>query len=266
MTKKKEYVLILGVSSGFGKAIATAYASEGYDVYGVHLDLGAAKAKVDEFRTSIEKSYGINAMFFNGNAADDGKRNEVINHIHKEESKHKMRAMIHSMAFGALKPFIAKDKNDMLSKKQVEMTMDVMANSLVYWAQDCFTANMFAENSKIFAMTSIGSTRATVSYGAVSAAKAALESYIRQLAVELGPYKISSNAILAGVTDTPAARKIPGFESMFARTKDYNPFKENTTPELVAKAVLMLTSPDYYFINGQTIAVDGGENILNFAE
>jgi len=266
MTKKKEYVLILGVSSGFGKAIATTYANEGYDIYGVHLDLGSAKAKVDEFRANLEKTYGINAVFFNGNAADDEKRNEVIKHIQKNESKHKMRTMVHSMAFGALKPFIAKEKDDMLSKKQIEMTMDVMANSLVYWAQDCFIANMFAENAKIFAMTSIGSTRATISYGAVSAAKSALESYIRQLAVELGPYKISSNAILAGVTDTPAARKIPGFESMFERTRNYNPFKENTTPELVAKAILMLTSPNYYFINGQTIAIDGGENIINFAE
>lgn len=266
MSKKNEYVLILGVSSGFGKAIATMYANEGYDIYGVHLDLGKAATIVEDFRTELVSKYEVKVTFFNGNAASDDKRKEVIAHITNSEKKHKMRSMIHSMAFGSLKPFICNDHKEMLTKKQIEMTMDVMANSLVYWAQDCFVANMFAENSKIFAMTSIGSTRATVSYGAVSAAKAALESYIRQLAVELGPSKVSANAILAGVTDTPAARKIPRFESMLERTKNYNPFKHNTTPELVAKAVKMLTSPDYYFINGQTIAVDGGENILNFAE
>ena len=266
MSKKNEYVLILGASSGFGKAITTMYANEGYDIYGVHLDLGKSAIAVNEFCEELTKKYGVKVTFFNGNAAADDKREEVIAHISKTESKHKMRALIHSMAFGSLKPFISKDHNEMLTKKQVEMTMDVMANSLIYWSQDCFIANMFAENSKIFAMTSIGSTRATVSYGAVSAAKAALESYIRQLAVELGPSKVSANAILAGVTDTPAARKIPRFESMLERTKNYNPYKHNTTPELVAKAVQMLTSPDYYFINGQTIAVDGGENILNFAE
>ena len=266
MTRKKEYVLILGASSGFGRAIATAYANEGYDIYGIHLDLGSAATKVNEFRQELEKKYGIKAVFFNGNGAADDKREEVITHIKKEEPKHKMRALVHTMAFGALKPFIAKDHNEMLTKKQIEMTMDVMANSLIYWAQDCFKANMFAENSKIFAMTSIGSTRAMVSYGAVSAAKAALEAYIRQLAVELGPSKVSSIAILAGVTDTPAARKIPRFESMLERTRSYNPYQHNTTPELVAEAVIMLTSPNYYFINGQTIAVDGGENILNFAE
>ena len=125
---------------------------------------------------------------------------------------------------------------------------------------------MFAQNSKVFAMTSIGSSRAMVSYGAVSSAKAALESYIRQLGVELGPFGVSCNAILAGVTDTPAARKIPKFESMITRCKDYNPYKHNTTAELVADAVMLLSSEDYYFINGQTIAVDGGENVINFAE
>lgn len=262
--KKNEYVLILGVSSGFGKAIATAFAKEGYDIYGVHLDMGSAKQKVEELRLELE-NIGVKATFFNANAADDDKRDEIIAHITKNAPEHKMRVLVHSMAFGALKPFIA-EGDEMMSKKQLIMTMDVMANSLVYWAQDTFMAKMFATNSKIFAMTSIGSTRVTVSYGAVSAAKAALESYIRQLAVELGPHKISANAILAGVTDTPAARKIPGFESMLKRTCDYNPFRQNTTPELVAQAILMFSNPEYYFINGQTLAVDGGENILNFAE
>ncbi len=265
MDKKNEYVLILGVSSGFGKATAAAFAKKGYDIYGVHLDMGAAKQKVDDFRKELENN-GIRATFFNANAADDEKRAEIIKYISDNESSNKMRMFMHSMAFGALKPFISQDKAEMMTKKQVEMTMDVMANSLVYWSQDIFRANLFAENSKIFAMTSIGSTRATISYGAVSAAKAALESYVRQLAVELGPYKVSTNAILAGVTDTPAARKIPGFESMLQRTRDYNPYKQNTTPELVANAMLMLSNPNYYFINGQTLAVDGGENILNFAE
>ncbi|MCL2039846.1 MAG: SDR family oxidoreductase [Bacteroidetes bacterium] len=266
MSKNNEYVLILGASSGFGKAITNMYAAEGYNIYGVHLDLGKNATATNDFKEELVNKYNVKINFFNVNAAADDKRKEIVAHITNAEQKHKMRALIHSMAFGTLKPFITSDHNEMLTKKQIEMTMDVMANSLIYWSQDCFVADMFAENSKIFAMTSIGSTRATVSYGAVSAAKAALESYIRQLAVELGPYKVSANSILAGVTDTPAARKIPRFESMLERTKSYNPYKHNTTPELVANAVKMLTSPDYYFINGQTIAVDGGENILNFAE
>ena len=59
-------------------------------------------------------------------------------------------------------------------------------------------------------MTSSGGHTAIPFYGAVSAAKAALESHCRQLAVELGPINVGVNAIMAGVTDTPALRKIPG--------------------------------------------------------
>ena len=94
--------------------------------------------------------------------------------------------MLHSLAFGTLKPFLALDPAEAISQKNMEMTLSVMANSLVYWSQDVFRAGMFGEGSKIYAMTSEGSTRVIASYGAVSAAKAALESHCRQLAMEFG--------------------------------------------------------------------------------
>ena len=65
--------------------------------------------------------------------------------------------------------------------------MDVMANSLVYWTQDLFFANLLSPGGRIFAMTSAGDHIVWPAYGAVSAAKCALESYVRQLAVELAP-------------------------------------------------------------------------------
>src|SRR5215468_6485349 len=94
------------------------------------------------------------------------------------------------------------------------MTLDVMGHSLVYWTQDLVARNLFEEGGRIYAMTSTGSGRVWATYGAVSAAKAALESHIRQLAFELAPHGIAANAILAGVTDTPALRKIPGNENL----------------------------------------------------
>ncbi|MFP4369140.1 MAG: enoyl-ACP reductase [Candidatus Kapaibacterium sp.] len=261
------YTLILGVSSGFGKAISREFAKKGYNIYGVHLDMGSNRARAEEFRQELE-SYGVKAIFFNVNAADDKKRAEIIEEIKKnaKNSNHVLRVLVHSLAFGAIKPFFSEDPDNMVSKPQIEMTMDVMANSLIYWVQDLFNAKLLAENSRIFGLTSIGSQRAMINYGAISAAKAALESYIRQIAVELAPYKITANAILAGLTDTPAARKIPGFDKMLAHAKDHNPFDRNTVPEDVAKAISMLADEDFYWITGQTLGVDGGENILNFIE
>jgi NAD(P)-dependent dehydrogenase (short-subunit alcohol dehydrogenase family) len=262
------WAIVLGVSSGFGKEVALELAKSGYNIYGVHLDTGPAREKAEQFRQTLE-TIGVTAKFFNANAADDTKRAQIIEEINKDrqaDPHHVLRVVIHSLAFGAIGPFFDEDTSKMLKKKQIEMTMDVMANSLIYWVQDLFIAKLLAENSRIFAMTSIGSERAILSYGAVSAAKAALEAYCRQIAVELAPYKITANAIMAGLTDTPAAAKIPGFEKMLRHAREHNPFQRNTVPQDVAKAISLLVDEKFYWITGATIKVDGGESILNFIE
>ena len=134
-----------------------------------------------------------------------------------------MRVLMHSLAFGTLLPVIGETAKETLSQKQMEMTVDVMANSLIYWAQDLVAHDLLRKGSRIFAMTSSGSTRVIKSYGAVSAAKAALEAHIRQLAFELAPLGVTANAIRAGVTDTPALRRIPEGVNLLERVKDEQP-------------------------------------------
>jgi hypothetical protein len=103
---------------------------------------------------------------------------------------------------------------------------------------------------RIFAMTSSGGSRALPFYGSVSAAKAALESHIRQLAVELAPRGVTANAIRAGVTATPAAQKIPGYASLEAEARRRNPSGRLTTPEDVARAIVVLSHPDSAWVTG----------------
>jgi enoyl-[acyl-carrier-protein] reductase (NADH) len=264
MTTKKQYALVLGASSGFGESICKELASKGINIYGVHMDMGAGKKKAEEIRDAVS-AMGVDVKFFNTNAADDKKRADVIASI-KEDLEAKgaeLKVLVHSLAFGSMTYFFSEDHDKMITRKQIEMTLDVMANSIVYWTQDLFKEKLLVENFRIFALTSIGSTRVMENYGAVSAAKCALESYIRQFAVELAPYKVTANALLAGVTDTPAARKIPGFETMIDRAKELNPFVRNTHTIDIAKAISMLISEDSYWITGQTIYVDGGEGIIN---
>ena len=99
-------------------------------------------------------------------------------------------------------------------------------------------------------------------YGAVSAAKAALESHCRQLALELAPQNISVNAIRAGVTDTPALRKIPGFDKMISIATERNPGHRLTTPQDVASLIGCLLSNDSRWMTGNVLGVDGGEDIV----
>jgi NAD(P)-dependent dehydrogenase (short-subunit alcohol dehydrogenase family) len=92
-------------------------------------------------------------------------------------------------------------------------------------------------------------------------AKAALEAAIRQLALELAPLEVSANALCAGVTDTPALRKIPGHEGLLDRARGRNPHARLTTPEDVAGAIVALAQPGAGWITGNVIRVDGGEGI-----
>jgi enoyl-[acyl-carrier protein] reductase III len=264
---RERWALILGASSGMGEATAIALAEAGYNIAGIHLDFRAALTHVEEVRRRIEAA-GRQALFINMNAADDEKRADAIARLkttfdERASSQPYVRILMHSLAFGTLLPFVADDPKGAVNRKQLEMTLDVMANSLVYWTQDLLRAGLFGQGSRIYAMTSEGSTRVVPTYGAVSAAKSALESHCRQLAMELAKRGtgISVNAIRAGVTVTPALMKIPEHDSIIEASVRRNPSGRMTTPQDVARAIVALSGDGLGFVTGNVIGVDGGEYI-----
>jgi NAD(P)-dependent dehydrogenase (short-subunit alcohol dehydrogenase family) len=264
------WALVLGASSGFGAATAKAWAGAGFGVIGVHMDLRGSMALANETREAIEAT-GAPVVFHNVNAADDEKRAAVITSIGGLFDERRaageqpfIAAFLHSLAFGATLPFVTRrEGRKELSRKQMEMTLDVMAHSLVYWVRDLYHAGLLGRGSRLYAMTSEGSILAVPTYGAVSAAKAALEAHIRQLALELAPAGITANAIRAGVTDTPALRRIPGWEQLAEAAMTRNPNGRMGRPEDVADALVALASPATHWITGNVIGVDGGEVVAN---
>lgn len=258
-TATPRWALVLGASSGFGEACVRALSRAGYDIAGVHLDRKAGIAHVEEVKAAIVAA-GRRALFFNVNAADDQKRQEVLDSLATEmrQGGGTLAVLMHSLAFGTLKPYVA---DDALSRANVEMTLDVMAHSLVYWTQDVVRRGLIGSGGRIFSMTSSGSTRVIPSYGAVSAAKCALESHTRQLAMELAPKAITVNALRGGVTRTPASEKIPGSAQLFEQAVRRNPHGRLTAPADVANAVVALCHPGADWITGNVINVDGGEEI-----
>ncbi len=261
---KDRWALILGASSGFGAATARALARAGMNIFGVHLDTRATLDRARQVVADIEAA-GQKAVFFNTNAADARKRAKVLDKVEATlaEEEHKaIHFVLHSLAFGTLLPFIADDPEGAVTEAQMEMTLRVMAHSLVYWVQDLVRRNLLVRGSRVYALSSEGSVRVTVPYGAVSAAKAALESHVRQLALELGPRGIAVNALRPGVTDTPALRAIPGHERWIEEAKRRNPGGRLTTPEDVATTLVALADPEVTWISGAVIPVDGGESIV----
>jgi len=259
------WAVVLGASSGFGEATSLALARAGMHIFGIHLDRKATLANAERIAGEIQ-GMGREARFFNINAADEEKRREALDQMEKilkergEEGA--VKVLLHSLAFGTLKPFVAPNPAEAINKAQMDMTMDVMAHSLVYWVQDLVWRGLMREGGKVFAMTSSGGQRVWPTYGTVSAAKAALESHVRQLALELAPMGMAVNAVRAGVTDTPALRKIPGHEKMIEVASARNPFHRLTTCADVAAGIAVLSQPGTDWMTGNVIGLDGGEDIV----
>jgi len=255
-----EWGVVLGASSGFGAATARALGRHGMSIVGVHLDRKATLPLAIAVEADV-KAAGAQAQFFNVNAADPDKRSQVCDRVRELTGGKPVRVLLHSLAFGTLRPFVSDDRAQQTTRLQLEMTLDVMAHSLVYWVQELHGRGLLGEGSRVFAMTSSGGTRVMPAYGSVSAAKAALESHVRQLALELGAARITVNAIRAGVTDTPASRKIPAAELLFQEAARRNPGCRLTVPEDVAGAIVALSLPGAGWISGNVIGVDGGEDV-----
>jgi enoyl-[acyl-carrier protein] reductase III len=256
------WALVIGASSGIGRASALKLAADGYDILGVHLDRRAAMPRLAALRDEIERM-GRRVVLFNSNIAQQHNRNSVLDQIMQTlnaggarfESVH---VLVHSVAFGVTKPLVGQGS---ASEDDLTVTCAVMGHELVHWVRGLLERELLASPGRVLSMTSEGDRRAWRSYGPVSAAKCILESHTRQLAVELAERNITVNCILAGVTDTPALRVIPGNEELAAASVRRNPHGRLTTPEDVADVVSLLCDPRAAWITGSIISCDGGESI-----
>jgi NAD(P)-dependent dehydrogenase (short-subunit alcohol dehydrogenase family) len=148
-----------------------------------------------------------------------------------------------------------------LDEEDLARTIHSMGTSLLGWAQDLLRRGLFAEDARVFGLTSEGNQVAWKGYAAVAAAKVALESIARAIAVEMAPHGVRANVIQAGITDTPALRLIPGSDHLKAQARLRNPFRRLTTPADVANVIYLLARDEAAWINGEIIRVDGGEHI-----
>jgi enoyl-[acyl-carrier protein] reductase III len=259
---RDSWSLILGVSGGMGVATAHTLADQGANIVGVHFDTAEGQETAAKLADEL-RGIGVQAHLFNLNAASAATRTEIVCRIGELSEGTGVRVFVHSLAFGTLLPFLpGPDVAETITARQLAMTVDVMAHSLVYWTQDLLAAGLLPRGAKIYGLTSAGSTRIMPSYGAVSAAKCALESHIRQLAVELAPYGVAANALRAGTTITPALLKIPNSAKYAELCRERNPHLRLTEPQDVAEAIVALSVTDSSWMTGNVISVDGGEIIV----
>ncbi len=149
----RRWALILGVSSGLGAASARALAAAGYDILGLHLDRRATMPAVEALVAEL-LAMGRQVRFWNENAADDERRATIVEAIAGEVGDSGVSVFLHSLAFGTLKPLVAPSPGGGISRRQLEMTQDVMANSLIYWVGALVDRGLLQAGGRVFAFTS----------------------------------------------------------------------------------------------------------------
>jgi|TARA_B100000686_G_scaffold353058_1_gene457138 enoyl-[acyl-carrier-protein] reductase (NADH) len=254
----KEWVLILGCSTGHGGATARKLAENGYGIIGFHFDRGEIKKQAEQLCEDLSALNGGRVHFFNKNAADMDVMKEFVPKINDITNGEKLKLFLHSIAFGTTTNFFGERP---VTQKQMEMTVHVMGTSILYWVQLLFEDKLLGQGSRVLGLTSEGNYLCMEGYGPVSVAKVALESITRQIGWELGKHGITANCIQAGITPTRALTKITeNWEEWVKKTEKRNPMGRTTEPNDVASVVDLLLQPAADFINCSIVYTDGGEH------
>ena len=237
-------VLVTGGTRGIGKAIALHFASAGAGriMLGYLRNDTAAEAAAEEIRAA-----GAEPVLVRGNIASDRVIQEFASHG-------PYAVVVHNAATGVIRAALETEDNHW------DWTLAANARALLSLARAC--APDMKPGSSFVGVSSLGSIRVLENYILVGTSKAALESVVRYLAVELAPRGIRVNAVSAGVVETEALDYFPNREQMLKAAQAGTPAGRMVEPEDVASAVAFLSSPEAEMVRGQTLIVDGGYSLL----
>lgn len=236
--------LITGGSRGIGRAIALRLAEEGADII---VNYVRHKRDAGDTVTEVEK-LGRKCLLVKANVANKDDVQKMFATI-GDEFGH-LDILVSNAASGVLKPALE------LTERHWNWAMDINARALLVLVQKGLP--LMKRGSRVIAVSSLGSVRAIENYTTVGASKAALESLVRHLAVELGPQGINVNTISPGAVDTDALKHFPNRDEILSTAMARTPLGRLTTPQDVADIALFLCSDLSIMIQGQVITVDGG--------
>ena len=232
-------VLITGGSRGIGKEIALRFAREG----ATRVAIGYMRSDAAAEETAAElRALGAEPVLVRGNVTSD----RVLEQV---QELGPLDVFVHNAATGVIRPALQTED------KHWDWTLNANARSLLSLSR--VIAPAMPQGSSIVAISSLGSIRVLENYALVGTSKAALESLVRYLAIELGPVGIRVNAVSGGVVDTGALDHFPNREAMLEMGTQ-NAAGRMVTPGGIAGAVAFLCSPDADMVRGQTLIVDGG--------
>ncbi len=248
--------VVTGGSRGMGRAIALDLARRGADCV---LTYRQNAALASEVAAEIER-LGRRALALAVELAEPERVARVFEKIGAEFGR--LDILVANAAATAFRP--------MLEQKQynVRRTLAISVDSFIAAVQAAVPL-MKGRPGRIVAISGMDSYQAIAGHGVLGAAKAALESLVRALAVELGPHGITVNAVNPGFIETDSARFYAReglgveYAEIARRLAAVTPVRRVGTVQDVASLVGFLASDAASFLTGQTIVLDGGLTILS---
>ncbi|CAK8723557.1 MAG: Enoyl-[acyl-carrier-protein] reductase [NADH] [Candidatus Electronema aureum] len=241
---KGKAALVTGGSRGIGRAIALRLAEHGADIV---VNYVRHRSDAEGTAAAVER-HGVRCLVIKANVAEEKDVLAMFEQIRAEYQR--IDILVSNAASGVLKPVME------LTQRHWDWAMDINARAMLTLTQQAVP--LMAPGGRVLAISSLGAVRAVPNYTVVGASKAALESLVRHLAVELGPKGITVNTISAGVVDTDALKKFPNRDEIIRQSLERTPLGRLTTPEDVADLALFLCSEGAAMIHGQVLVVDGG--------
>ncbi|MCB2213021.1 enoyl-[acyl-carrier-protein] reductase FabL [bacterium] len=240
--------LVTGGTRGIGRAIAQRLAQQGCNIAVNYMRNRKAAAEAVE----LIEAEGVKAKAYRANVGNEDDLHAMFEQF--QEDFGGIDILISNAASGVLKPAME------LTRRHWSWTLDINAATLLHLVQH--SVPLMKGGGKVVAISSLGSVRAIPNYSAVGASKAALESLVRHLSVELAPQGINVNTLSAGVVDTEALKHFPNRDDLIGNSKEKTPAGRLVTPDDVADVTLFLVSEYAKMIHGTVITVDGGYHVV----
>jgi NAD(P)-dependent dehydrogenase (short-subunit alcohol dehydrogenase family) len=258
MRPRERWAVVLGASTGTGAAIARQVAAEpGLHVFGVH------RGHYPDLATEVEQAVRARdrrAVLHVGDAGHPEQVPSCVAALAEAAGPHCVALLVHSLSGASLGHFLS-TRGDAFHPRQFEKTFNYLAHSFTYWTQALYENELLAPGARLLGLTNVLHESLLHNCGLVAAAKAALEMYVRHLAMELGPLGYRVNLLKFGTVVTPALRTVLGEDAMQrleAAHREMIPAGRMCTLDEVARFVSLLLRDEAAWINGATIDFTGG--------
>jgi enoyl-[acyl-carrier protein] reductase III len=237
--------LVTGGSRGIGRAVTLRLVELGAAVFVNYRSDDAAAEEV----CALARARGGHVDAIRADVGDPSAVRAAFRLLRARVSR--LDAIVHAAALGRFQPLldVRPAEWDVALRTNAAALLHVVRNALGLLAEP---------GGRIVAVSSLGSMRYVPFYGAIGASKAALESVVRSLAVELAPRGVHVNAVSAGLVEGATQRRFPQHDAIRELVVQRTPAGRLATPEEVADVIVFLCSARARWICGQTIVADGG--------